>query len=499
MTNFFFCFILIFLSILPFTVSKVIQVSLTGNTTTLLSACKQAAPGDIIEFTSGLYPPQEVPKNTTGTYDKPIIIRSALNAKVTFETFTGDKYVFQVFNSSNIIVEGPFIVRSGTWLSVSARNSTNVTISNFSIYNSTNWAIFASGVNITIKNNFADGCVLAHENCKTDSWLQCFGTAAIDSYAPILSSNIVFENNEIINAWGEAIDVILCTNCVVKNNYLHNNNWCGIYVDNSCNVIIENNEMRYDTSHRYSCSKDNRFHGIGIGNEDWPVKCVSTTNITVRNNLVLGAPFGIGYWGWSDVAYYSDITIANNNFVNVDKGALDFKSECVVKGKTRNNQFKNNFIYSTLNQYTAVINKSEENTWNISSNVYYGGYEKILQDTWNGSDGNAHSIHLKENEMSFDTIFQRGLFRNCSNESYYNWDVESYCLIPQKQSILKNKGVFVSYSDLDGKVVTDFFGCARNSLKPSVGMSEGDHVCNIDGTKNLFVVMVVVCTMLLFL
>ncbi|ELP86827.1 hypothetical protein EIN_043450 [Entamoeba invadens IP1] len=487
--------LLIVFVVAMFANSKYIHISLTGNITTLKTACSQVEPGDVIEFSSGIYPPQEVPRLTNGTADHPIIIRAALNAAVTFQTFTGSSSVFKVLNSSNIIVEGPFTVRSGTGYSVSVQNSTNVTLSNFKIYNSTNWAMFASGVNIVIKNNYAEDCVMAHENCKTSSWMQCFVTGAIAPKVPILSRNITIENNEITKSWGEGIDIILCTDCTVINNYLHDVFPIEIYIDNAHNVVVENNTLKF--SNQSICPQNMQYHAIAIGNEDWPEKVVSTTNITIRNNFIWGSGFGVGYWGWSDVAYYSDIVITQNTFVNVYGLTMGFQNACLVKGKSKNNQFKNNFVYTTYKWYAAVVNETEKNAWNISDNVYYGGYAKIIADSWNGSDGNAHSIHFRENDTAFSDFFKGGYFGNCSNESYYNWKVEKYCFIPHKESVLYHKGVYAKYSHLDGKLDIDGFDCARNEMKPSIGMSEGGYACNLNKAENVFVGILVVLIMII--
>ncbi|ELP88673.1 hypothetical protein EIN_192820 [Entamoeba invadens IP1] len=480
--------------ILALTASKTIQISLTGSITSLKSASSQATPGDVIEFMSGTYPSQVVYTKMNGTYDRPIIIRSALNAKVIFQTITNENVLFQLTNSSNILVEGPFIVRNGVGHTVTVKNCTNVTFSNFKIYNSTNWAMYASGTNVTLKNNFADGCVLEDENCTQSNWMQCFVTGAIDAKVPILSSNIYIENNEIMNSWGEGIDIIMCTSCIVRNNYLHDNKWVNIYVDNAHNTIIENNIITYKSL--YKCSRRETTHAIGIGNEDWPPKFISTTNITIRNNLIWGSTFGIGYWGWSDVAYYSDIVITNNNFIHISLAAINFNSDCLVKGKTKNNQFKNNFIHTNYTWYAVFINDTQYNTWNISDNVYLSNFEKLKPDTWNGSDGNAHSKQFRLNETSFNFFFDGGVFKNCTNDSYYQWDVKPYCFVPHKESILYHNGVYVGYSDLDGKMETDYFECMRNKMKPSIGLSEGMYACSLNATEKLFISVVILFVIL---
>ncbi|ELP89640.1 hypothetical protein EIN_201850 [Entamoeba invadens IP1] len=475
-----------FFILFAITSSKYIRISLTGNITTLKYASSLALPGDIIEFESGNYPPQHVAKRTYGAFDNPIKIRPALNAKVVFETATSQTYAFNIPDSSNIDVEGPFIARSATQQTVAAVNCTNITMSGFSIYNSTRWAMFASGTNITIRNNYADGCVLENEHCKSEKFVQCFGTGVVTYDGPILSKLITFENNEITHAWGEGIDFIFCTECVARNNYIHDVFPSMITVDNAKNLLIENNILRF--SNGPLCPEQNQYHAIAIGDEDWPPVYVSTTNITVRNNFIWGARFGVSYWGWSPVAYYSEITVAQNTFFNISGLALAFQAKCVVEGAAKNNQFKNNFIYSNYNLYAALVHQNELNSWNISDNVYYEGCKNFLKDSWNGTDGNAHSIHLTQNETSVLKLWNGGKYGNCTNESYFKWDVPTYCFVPHNKSLLYHSGVYVTYYDLDAKMNKDFYGCVRSNIKPSIGVAEGQFDCVlVEGSYTCYV------------
>ncbi|ELP86169.1 hypothetical protein EIN_328560 [Entamoeba invadens IP1] len=429
-----------------------------------------------------------------GSYTNPIIVRAALNAKVTFETTNGGYYTLRIANSSNIQVKGPFTLRSGTGYNLDCVNCTNVTVSNFMIYNSTKWAISVTGINIVVSNNFISGCMLITENCTKSFSAQCVKTNAIVPNIPVLSSDVTFENNEIEYSWGMGIDIILCTNCVVRNNYLHDITANAIYIDNAHNVVVEGN--RITSSHTMVCGGETHFHAISIGNEDWPPQVLATTNITVRNNFIWGSMFGIAYWGWSTEAYYKDITITHNTLFNLKSAGLAFQAACKVRGKTSNNQFKNNFIYTNYNYYAARVNETDIQFWNISDNVYFAGYNNILKDSWNGTDGNTHSLHFKDNESSPMNFWGGGIYGNCTNESYYKWDVATYCFIPNEKSVLYHNGVLATYTDLDGKILKDYFGCSRSRIYPSIGFAEGVEMCNINGDKYTMVILIVVLVLL---
>ncbi|ELP85518.1 hypothetical protein EIN_465160 [Entamoeba invadens IP1] len=345
------------------------------------------------------------------------------------------------------------------------------------IYNSTMWAIFARGRHIHISNNYVEGCVMRNENCKsTNGWEQCLATNAISAYGPIMSENVTFENNEVYHSWGEGMDLILCSNCIARGNYFHDIFPIMFYSDNGRNLLIENNIFRQSNGSLKGCGSVS-YHAISFGNEKWPKDPVATVNMTVKNNFIWGTYNGVSYFGGSDIAHYSDINVIFNTFWKLKGCALQFLEEPVLKGNTNNCVFKNNFVYSPNDYFSAAVNENYTKFWNVSANVYYGVNRIQLKDTWNGTDGKAHSIRFNLTESGPLEFFGGGAYGNCSNESYWNVDVQTYCFIPNNKSVLYHMGVDAGYKEMEGKIEKDYFGCARNRVRPSIGYSEGDFIC----------------------
>ena len=74
-------------------------------------------------------------------------------------------------------------------------------------------------------------------------------------YEPVLTENILFENNIIEDLWRESIDNILCINCIVrwksfnnelKNNFFYLKDTYSIYINWSDNKTLNiNNNIYY--------------------------------------------------------------------------------------------------------------------------------------------------------------------------------------------------------------------------------------------------------------
>ena len=246
---------------------------------------------------------------------------------------------------------------------------------------------------------------------------QCISTGDISENPLIISERITIKNNSITNSWGEGIDVILTTDCIVTGNRIRNCYAVFIYVDNAKHVTIEKNEMRQTNQTMEGCKE--KTHGIALGNEDWPINKVPVTNINIRNNFEYGAMNGVCYWGETEIDYYSDVSVTHNTFWNLYGCGLQFNRQCVPGDKTFNNEFKNNLFYVLSYYFSALINENFINEWQVSGNAYYGIDRVYVQDTWNGTNGNGFSVAYPfNNQTSPYTFFQGGFYGNCSNEMY---------------------------------------------------------------------------------
>ena len=465
---------LLFLVNLSLFSSRIITVSQNG--LSLVDAMYQTQPGDIIEIKGGVYTSrQNFWGWRNGTESQPITVRPAAGETVVFDgssvSYDEEVAFVSFYRVSNFIIEGPIEIRNSAQGGFQVIESINVKVSGLHIHNVKKWGLLVSGENIVVEDNHVHDCVMSNEYSTADyGWSQCVMTWAWDYNRGEMSKNVVWQRNNIHDAWGEGIDVILCDNCVARQNTITNTFSVIIYVDNSRNVVIEDNVLR-QTTEKYNNNKGFRPAGIAIGNENWMSHPIPITNVTIKNNLVIGSRIGVGYWGWSN--YYSNIKIYHNTFWRIIGAALYIDSPS-QQGKAQDCEARNNFFYISDKYWAGTVGYNEKNGWTFGSNFWYGMSWLPLSDT-----GSTTSKAQDMGNVQPDQLFYADPAYNCDNNNYWNnKEIAKECFRPSVKPVswynLNKSGTRI----VKDSVTDDFFGCSRNQNSPSIGLAETTTMCS---------------------
>ena len=455
--------------------SKIITVSLDGPITSIESAAYQAEPGDIIEIKGGIYTErQNVWGWRNGTEENPIIVRPAKDEVVIFDGSSvsySEEVAFVNFNKiANFRIEGPFEIRNCPQGGFQAIESVNVIVTGLHIHNVKKWGLLVSGFNIIVEENHVHDCVMSNKYSTAEyGWSQCVMTWAWDYNRGEMSRNITWQRNTIHDAWGEGIDIILCDGCVAKENNITDTFSVILYVDNSKNVVVERNVLR-QTTDKYNNKRGFRPAGVAMGNENWMLNPIPITNVTIKNNLIIGSRIGVGYWGWSN--YYSNIKVYHNTVWNTIGAALYFQNP-EIKGKARDCEARNNFFYVQDKYWAGDIGNTENSAWTFNSNFWYGMNWLPQPDT------GASSSKAQEMNIRADEIFYADPTYNCNlNEYVTNKQISPYCFRPAIDACSYFKLVGSGTKIVKDSVSDDFYHCQRNENVPTVGYAESINICN---------------------
>ena len=182
-------------------ISFIISATITSNN--LADAISKASPGDTIELKSGTY--SSVPYGLkSGKEGKPITIKAAPNAEVVF-TGTSTSCIFDTYGISYVNIEGPFELKNA-YCGAKLMSSNHVTVSGLKIHDVQYQGIVVSGHYNTISDNEVYNCVLENKNTATTreyGWSQC--VAVWGTSWGVMSTNIVFKNNRIHEAWEKVL------------------------------------------------------------------------------------------------------------------------------------------------------------------------------------------------------------------------------------------------------------------------------------------------------
>ena len=280
----------------------------------------------------------------------------------------------------------------------------------------------------------------------------------------LLTQYVLIENNTIYNSWGEGIDLLYCEFCIVRNNTIKNAFGELVYIDNSRNCIVENNFLYVTTNdYNYQLWK-RRAHGIGFSSENY--LNINTTNITIRNNLILGVCCGITHINYE--GYYDEIHIVHNTLINIQQYGI-FIHPTKNISSVKNNEISNNVIAGSF----VCYNEEEFKKWKGFSNVWVDNEINFsVLDDYSGYENTSIIINKMYNESLYPSTNE-----NC-------FDIEKYlprCIDEIKKddiygNVLIGKGIKSDFSN-----GMDYFNNKRNVKKPSIGFAE---YCTINGGDN---------------
>ena len=443
------------ISICIFFIGLSLIASKTISTNDLKSALSQAVPGDIIELKTGTY--NSVPYGLkSGTEGKPITIKAASNAKVVF-TGTTTSIIFEQYQPRYVNIEGPFELKNAK-IGITLYQAEHVNISGLKVHDIQYQGIVVTGHYITVSNNEVYNCALENKSSAKSreyGWSQC--VAVHGTSWGVMSSNIVFKNNNIHEGYGEGLDFLECDNCSAIGNTITNGFSMNIYIDASRNIVIEGNVLRVNTDN-YN-TKWGRACGVGMAPESGGIVI---SNIVIKNNIIIGTRMGIYFFTMGNGGGYDKIKILHNTLWNVFLTPVWFKPP---NNSPSGCEMKNNFIY-----YDGRQTFTPKNAWSLGYNYYYNTYS--VPDEYSDSTSKAAK------NLDLNTVFN-----NIGNCNYNDHNLRIDCLHPSK-----NPGYFKLHNSGTKpltSITTDFDGCRRSTNNPSIGAFETYGVkCDDDGSSD---------------
>ena len=239
--------------------------------------------------------------------------------------------------------------------------SDNVELSGIMFRNSENYAIQATGENITIFKNVFDN--------------NSVGIKAINVINSSIYNNNFTDNND------SSIYLLYSDNNKIFRNYMFGNN-VGIYISTSTyNLIFENN---------ISNSEQDGISLFGLSNNNY------ITNNTFYNSL-----HGIQ----CEIGRICQNNITKNNFINNIYGFINTEYS-----NYNNNIYYNNFISNLPFESVDIFDQGDNNYTKIIKNWYIGGnyylkYDEPSERAWdNNSDGIIDSPYAIPNTNCYDYL-----------------------------------------------------------------------------------------------
>ncbi len=216
------------------------------------------------------------------------------------------------------------------------------------------------------------------------------------------ANNIFFSNNIVESADGDAFEIQSSTNVEIKGGQVISNN-SGIYFNNCSNCLVKNNSISqnqgYGIKAENSQGLEISFNSIS-SNSGNGIELYSSSNASILNNsLVSNSGAGIKFFSFSDSECRNNI-LASNDLEGV---FLDNSSNILVK---------NNLIYS--NKKSGIKSTNNSTILGLSNNTI----------TKNSEDGilaeSSQQITIEDNIISNNSGIGVSAISCTSTESDYN-------------------------------------------------------------------------------
>jgi hypothetical protein len=365
----------------PVSSGRELHVTTTGNdgnadgSTTrpyasLSAAVRSAVAGDTVLVHGGTYALTAAQVlNPNGRAGSPITIRAVEGDNVVFDGATvqlGNYDGLIRVGGSYSVIDGFEVVNSrGGGIQLTGANQTMVR--RCRIHNIAFQALGGSGNDIVLQQNEVYDSVTSNTNGVVDvanngsGWSPAVLSFFITGTTPSLRWTV--ENNHFHDNWGECLDALHLQDSVFRGNLLHDCYSVNLYLDDARGIRIEGNYI-YNSTDKYIRAVGGEIaHGISMGTESAAAPVV-LQDITVANNLILGATVGILYARFSGLGY-TGIGIYYNVVANARHESMWIDAAGTSSGIARNNVF-----FRGGSNNTIVTNSTG---WTIDHNVWPNG------------------------------------------------------------------------------------------------------------------------------
>lgn len=416
---------------------------------TFAIATKVLKPGDTLLLMDGVYT-ERLALSQLATATTPITVAAENKGGAVIQLGAGSPYQPIRITGSGYVVSGIKVVGSES-ICVMLIGPDN-TARDLEVTGCKSHGIELSGRNGSAVKNTIYRTVLENyppsENAGWGSGLKvAYGADGI-----LLEGNVVYEN------YGEGIALTRTKNAQVRNNISRDNYSVNLYVDNSSDVIVENNFV--------SCSGNTEFYrkgspatGIAIAEEYYSGWGNQLARVTVLNNIVAFSGRGLSYYGADQGEGGLDtVTIAHNTFWGGTESVVYLAKETL---KTRNTKIFNNIFHTnstsrSWNDNTAGIE--------LANNFWVG-------NLWAGEPKADMTRLVSATDLTGDLSFEQSPNPTDPNSFRLNSDVKAIDAGAKSSSISSdffgnNRPVGGGF-DIGAHEVTDTVGSPGITIIPT--------------------------------
>ncbi|MHB8630158.1 MAG: right-handed parallel beta-helix repeat-containing protein [Aggregatilineales bacterium] len=253
---------------------------------TFAKAVSVLQPGDTLFVYGGTYS-SSLTVTSSGSAGLPITIQAVVGQHPVIDLENTRADLISVTGSYTVV--GGFEVKNSNGNCINLEGQHNI-IRDSVIHECYNVGIFTDGQYDTIDSN-----TVYHASTINSSLTLPSGWSS-GIKVQVGSAAITISNNTVYNNYGEGIAVTRGTYSTVTGNIAYDNYSVNIYIDNSYNILVENN-FTVDHPNGGFLKAGNPSEGIALGEEYYAGWGAQLSNIIIQNNISAFTNHGITYFG----------------------------------------------------------------------------------------------------------------------------------------------------------------------------------------------------------
>ena len=189
--------------------------------------------------------------------------------------------------------------------------------------------------------------------------------------------------------------------------------WYGIRVFNSYDTSVSNNVLEFSTTTNSAYGVFQQDRNVGL--DTHPLRHATTTNLTIRNNKIRNAFYGIANTAsGSSVAYEQmNVVIDGNEFYDIQKAPIRWGVD-VPTMKVTGMHIKNNKVYSWFGNVESAINLIGASTSPSDFSKVYIDNNYIADNTTGASSGAIRLNSVAADQVSNNHLEASGSFGKLS-------------------------------------------------------------------------------------
>lgn len=281
-------------------------------------------------------------------------------------------------NASDVVVDG-IEIRNSVSRGFQVYDSDRVTLRRAHIHHIASKGYSGSGDDLVVEGNVFDNLVMQnHRGDGPRPWPA--GIASWHRPDGSRLSGMIIRDNVISKVWGECVGLVFVDNAQVHSNQITDCYSVGLYLDNTRAVQVQRNVIRSTGADFNRIDNGRAMVGINLAVEHYDSgQASAASDIVIANNLLVSMDRGVGFFNdpnnTNENNHYRNVSIVHNVICDTEHAAVHFHADQrrpEAADADGDNLLANNVLCEAASGVQASLQLAEPSRWLVDFNAWSG-------------------------------------------------------------------------------------------------------------------------------